>query len=380
MQLDPTDAGALLDPVATYAAARADSPVAQMPVPGLGTLWIVTRHEHARAVLTDPRFRLSRASYTMRPAGLPDTPNLGELDGPDHARLRRLVSPAFTARRAGEFRPRIEQIAKALGERLPAEFDLLRDFAWPLPIEVICELVGIAEPDRPLWRRVGTAVASGQGQAFQEAVPEVIAGAKAAVARRRAEPGDDVLGDLVQTEASDEDLVVLVWHLVLAGQVPGNLIANAVEALLRHPEQLQLLRDDPSLMPRAVEELLRWCTPQLLTTPRFTAEDVEIGGVTIPQGQPVSISMLSANRDPDAFPDPDRLDLTRAPGSLGHLAFAHGPHFCLGAALARVETEVALTALIDRFPRMRLAGDPVRSPDPGTWRLATLPIRVDGGE
>jgi cytochrome P450 len=220
-------------------------------------------------------------------------------------------------------------------------------------------------------------VAGGQGQAFQEAIPDVIAGAKAAVARRRAEPGDDVLGDLVTTEASDEDLVVLVWHLVLAGQVPGNLIANAVEALLHHREQLQLLRDDPSLMPRAVEELLRWCTPQLLTTPRFTTEDVEIGGVTIPQGEPVSVSMLSANRDPDAFPDPDRLDLTRTPGSLGHLAFAHGPHFCLGAALARVETEVALTTLIDRFPRMRLAGDPVRTPDPGTWRLAALPIRVD---
>src|SRR5882757_2030949 len=207
MRLDPSDPAALLDPVATYAAARADSPVARMPVPGLGTLWIVTRHEFARAVLTDPRFRLSRASYTMRPAGLPDTPNLGELDGPDHTRLRRLVSPAFTARRAAEFRPRIEQIAQAFGKRLPTEFDLLRDFAWPLPIEVICELVGIAEPDRPLWRRVGTAVAGGQGQAFQEAIPEVIAGAKAAVARRREEPADDVLGDLVKTDASDQDLV-----------------------------------------------------------------------------------------------------------------------------------------------------------------------------
>jgi cytochrome P450 len=221
------------------------------------------------------------------------------------------------------------------------------------------------------------AAASGQGQAFQEAIPDVVAGARAAVAHRRAEPGDDVLGDLIKTGASDEDLVVLVWHLVLAGQVPGNLIANAVEALLRHPEQLQLLRDDPSLMPRAVEELLRWCTPQLLTTPRFTTEDLEIGGVAIPKGEPVSVSMLSANRDPEAFPDPDRLDLTRTPGSLGHLAFAHGPHFCLGAALARVETEVALTTLLDRFPRLRLAGEPVRTPDPGTWRLAALPLRGD---
>ncbi|MFI9385859.1 cytochrome P450 [Kutzneria sp. NPDC052558] len=376
MQLDPSDPTVLLDPVATYAAARADSPVARMPVPGLGTLWIVTRHEHARLVLTDPRFRLSRASYTMRPAGLPDTPNLGELDGPDHSRLRRLVSPAFTARRAAEFRPRIQQLADTLVRRLPDRFDLLADFAWPLPIEVICELVGIPEADRPLWRRVGTAVVSGHGQAFQEAIPDVIAGARAAVGQ--ADDNGGVLGELVKTGACDDDLVVLVWHLVLAGQVPGNLIANAVEALLRHPEQLRLMREDRSLMPRAVEELLRWCTPQLLTTPRFAAEDVEIGGVTIPRGEPVSVSMLSANRDPEAFPDPDRLDLTRAPGALGHLAFAHGPHFCLGAALARVETEVALTALFDRFPEMRLAGEPVRSPDPGTWRLSALPIRFDG--
>lgn len=376
MQLDPSDPAVLLDPVSTYAAARADSPVAQMPVPGLGTLWIVTRHEQARAVLTDPRFRLDRASYAMRPTGLPDTPNLGELDGPDHTRLRRFVSPAFTARRAAEFRPRIERLVDALVERLPTEFDLLPDFAHPLPIEVICELVGIPVDDRPLWRRVGIAVASGQGQAFQEAVPDVIAGAKDAVARRRAEPGDDLLTDLVKSEASDDELVVLVWHLVLAGQVPGNLIANSVEALLRHPDQLALLRQDPALMPRAVEELLRWCTPQLLTIPRFTTEDLEIGGVPIPKGEPVTISMLSANRDPAVFPDPDRLDVTRAPGSLGHLAFAHGPHFCVGAALARVETEVALAALIKRFPDLRPAGDAVRAPDAGTWRLTTLPVRT----
>jgi cytochrome P450 len=373
MQLDPTDPAVLLDPVAAYAAARADSPVARMPVPGLGTLWIVTRHEPARAVLTDPRFRLSRESY-LRPAGLPDTPNLGEIDGPEHARLRRLVSAAFTARRAAEFRPRIERIVEDLVDRLSAEFDLLTAFAQPLPIEVVCELVGIAEPDRPLWRQVGVAVSSGQGHAFQEAIPDVIAGARAAVARRRAQPGDDLLTDLVATEASDDELVMLVWHLVLAGQTPGNLIANAVEALLRHPDQLALLRADPSLMPRAVEELLRWCTPQLLTVPRFTSEDVEIGGVPVPKGERVTVSMLSANRDPDVFPDPDRLDLTRAPGSLGHLAFAHGAHFCLGAAFARVETEVALAALLRRFPDLRLAGDPVRTPDPGTWRLAALPV------
>ena len=132
MQLDPSDPAVLLDPVAAYAAARADSPVARMPVPGLGTLWIVTRHEFARSVLTDPRFRLSRASYSLRPAGLPDTPNLGELDGPDHTRLRRLVSPAFTARRAAEFRPRVEHLAKVLLDRL-ADFPAQPQPGEPTP-------------------------------------------------------------------------------------------------------------------------------------------------------------------------------------------------------------------------------------------------------
>jgi cytochrome P450 len=376
MRIDPTDPAVLLDPVATYAAARQDSPVATMEVPGLGTLWIVTRHEQARAVLTDPRFRLARASYAMRPEGLPETPNLGEIDGPDHARLRRLAAPAFTARRIAEFRPRIEQtVANLLADR-PEAFDLLTDFAHPMPIEVICDLVGIAEDERAMWRRVGIAVAGGQGQAFQEAIPDVIAGAKAAVARTRAEPGDGLLTDLVKSEATDDEAVVLVWHLVLAGQVPGNLIANAVAALLTHPEQMALLRENPALMPQAVEELLRWCTPQLLTVPRFTTEDVEIGGVPVPKGERVTVSMLSVNRDPAVFPDPDRLDVTRAPGSLGHLAFAHGAHFCLGAALARLETEVALTALLTRFPGLRLAAEPVRVPDPGNWRLATLPVRT----
>ena len=376
MRLDLTDPAVLLDPVGTYAAAREDGAVATMEVPGLGTLWIVTRHENAREVLTDPRFRLARESYAMRPAGLPETPNLGELDGPDHARLRRFAAPAFTARRIAEFRPRIERTVADLLEDRPPAFDLLTDFAHPMPIEVICDLVGIAEDERPMWRRVGIAVASGQGQAFQEAIPDVIAGAKAAVARRRAEPGDDLLTDLVRTEATDDELVVLVWHLVLAGQVPGNLIANAVEALLRHPEQLALLRENPELMPKAVEELLRWCTPQLLTVPRFTTEDVEVGGTSIPKGERVTVSMLAVNRDPAVFPDPDRLDVTRAPGSFGHLAFAHGAHFCLGAALARVETEVALAALLKRFPGLGLNGDPVRTPDPGNWRLATLPVRT----
>jgi cytochrome P450 len=174
-------------------------------------------------------------------------------------------------------------------------------------------------------------------------------------------------------------MVTLVWHLVLAGQTPTNLIAKAVETLLAHPDQLAALRGDTTLMPRAVEELLRWCGPQLLTILRYTREDVEIGGVLIEAGEPVTAAIVAANRDPRAFADPDRLDISQAAGPSGHLGFAHGPHFCLGASLARAQTEVALTALLRRFPDLALAIPPQdvrRVPDPGTWRLAALPVTL----
>jgi cytochrome P450 len=252
-------------------------------------------------------------------------------------------------------------------------------------MDVICELVGIPEDDRAAWREDGAAVAAGAGQQFAEAVPSILARAKAAVAHRRDEPGDDLIGDLLRAQAahgdrlSDTELVTLVWHLVLAGQVPINLIAGAVATLLTDPGQLARLRDDPGRMPAAVEELLRWCGPQQLTIPRHAREDAELAGILIRKGQPITAALVAANRDPRVFADPERLDLGRAPGALGHLSFAHGPHFCLGAALARIETEVALTGLLRRFPNLALAvpDDAVgRLPDPGTWRLASLPVRL----
>jgi cytochrome P450 len=261
--------------------------------------------------------------------------------------------------------------------------DLLRHFARPLPIDVICELVGIPESNRPRWREYGASVAAGFGKDLAEAIPRIMEGAKAAVAARRAEPGEDLVSDLIRTQAedgdrlSDTEMVTLIWNIVLAGQTPTNLIANGVETLLSHPDQLAALRDDTSLMPRAVEELMRWCGPQLLAIPRYAREDIEIGGVLIGKGERVTAAIVSANRDPRAFPDPDRLDIRRTAGPSTHLGFAHGPHFCLGAALARVQTDVALTALLHRFPNLALAiapEDVQRAPDGGTWRLASLPV------
>lgn len=251
-----------------------------------------------------------------------------EMEGAEHLRLRRLVAPAFTPRRIAWFRSRIERIVDGLLDDLPADgrpVDLLAHFARPLPmpIEVICELVGIPEADRVQWRKYGAAVASGSGEKLAEAIPGIMEGAKQAIARRRQEPGPDLISDLIRVQEDDGDrlgdaeLVTLVWQLVLAGQTPINLIVNAVAALFTHPDQLAALRADPAPLPRAVEELTRWCGPQLLAIPRFPSEDVEVGGVPIPIG-----------------------------------------------------------TLLRRFPGLSLAAPPARLPDPGTWRLASLPIAL----
>ncbi|GHE99206.1 cytochrome P450 [Amycolatopsis deserti] len=374
-EISLTDPEVLTDPFTAYGRVREQAPLARVGAPGFGPVWAATRHETARAVLSDPRFELTSNSYQR-----PDVPEhcraymrtMSEVEGAEHARLRRLVSPAFSARRALDFRPRIEPLVGRLLDDLPAEADLLRDFARPLPMEVICELVGIPDEDRARWREYGMAVASGHGPAFAAAIPGVMAGAQAAIARRRVEPGDDVLADLIRAEdrLSDTEMVTLVWHLVLAGQTPANLIANAVAALLDHPDQLAALRADPGLMPRAVDELIRWCGPTLMTIPRYAREDVELEGAVIREGEAIVAAVAAANRDPRAFADPDRFDVTRPGG--GHLGFGHGPHFCLGAALARVQTEVALSALLRReFEPVKVE----RMPDPGTWRLSSLVVR-----
>ncbi|SEF21946.1 Cytochrome P450 [Amycolatopsis pretoriensis] len=382
-EIDLTDFKVLTDPFTAYDQAREVSALARLVIPGFGPFWALTRYREARAMLADPRFEVRSESF-MRPPGIPEhcleyMRTMAEQDGPEHLRLRRLVAPAFTPKRAAQLRPRLAALTERLLDELPGHaedgvVDLIPHFARPLPMDVICEMAGIAEVDRPRWREYGAAVAGGAGPDFAAAIPAIIEGAKEAVARSRAEPGDDLIGDLVHAQdgdrLTDTELVTLVWHLVLAGQTPVNLIANAVEALLRHPDQLDLLRADPGWWPGAVEELMRFCSPQLLTTPRFAREDVEIDGQLIREGERVTAAMVGADRDPRVFADADRLDVTRSgPAQLG---FSHGPHFCLGASIARVETEVALSALFRRFPDLALAGDVPRAPDGGTWRPAKL--------
>ena len=381
-----SDEAVMRDPFTAYGRAREQGPVARISAPGFGGMWAVTRHADARALLGDPRFAINEHSFM--PPDVPEhcTPymrTMSEKNGPEHARLRRLVAPAFSAPRAAAFRPRLVPLVDRLLDDLPADdpVDLYAHLVRPLPMDVICELVGIPEEDRLRWRAYGATVAGGAGASFAEAVPGIMDGARRAVERGRAHPGDDLIGDLVRTRAddgdrlSDTDLVTLVWHLVIAGQTPGNLIANAVAALLTHPDQLAAVRADPGLMPRAVDEPIRWCGPALLAIPRYATEDVDLRGVRIPAGDAVTAAVAAANRDPRAYDDPDRLDVRREPRP-AHLGFAHGPHFCLGASLARVQTEVALTALLDRFPGLALAAGPaeIRALDPGTWRVTALPV------
>ncbi|PFG56824.1 cytochrome P450 [Amycolatopsis sulphurea] len=372
-EIDLADPSVITDPFTAYGHARGQGPVARLSGPGFGPVWVLTRHAEARAMLTDPRFALGAG--TFQPLDVPEhcrpyMRTMQEMEGEPHARLRRLTAPAFAARRALAFRPRIDRVVARLLDALPEHepVDLITAFAQPLPMEVICELVGVPEADRPNWHEYGSNVVRGSGEGFATAVPGIIDGARDLVAH----PDSELLRHLTEDAGlTGQETVALVWQLVLAGQTPANFLANAVDALITYPDQLAVLRDGPHHWPNAVDELMRWCGSQLLTIPRRATQDVELYGVTVREGEQVTVSIAAANRDPRVFPEPDRLDVRRAAG--GHLGFAFGPHFCLGASFARVQIEVALTALFDRFPTLRTL-DARRAPDPGTWRLATLQV------
>jgi cytochrome P450 len=374
-----------------FARLRESRPVAPVRMPGYGRAWVVTRHADVRAALADPRLARDLRRW---PGGGRSRPSeatgveahMLHRDPPDHARLRRLAQKAFAPRRAA-LRPRAEEIAAGLLDGMAAArggevTDLLGRYARPLPIAVICELLGIPAADRA-W--VEAAVTAYDDRAEHQRVERELAGYfTGLIAARRAGPGDDLVSAL--TVARDDagrgltgaELLSAVFLLVMAGfDTTVNLIASGALALLTHPGEAARLRGDPSLLPAAVEELLRFTSPVNHANDRFTAEDVPVGGVVIPAGEWVFLAISAADRDPARFPDPDRLDLGRDAG--GHVAFGYGIHYCLGAPLARMEAEVALGALLARFPRMALAVPPEEL----RWRpvslmngLESLPVRL----
>lgn len=392
----------LADPYAGYGRLREQAPVLRGRAIDGSPAWYVTRQGDVRAVLGDPRFVTSATSVTgvdavsvrdrmLESLGIPDdlvgylTRSILTVDGADHMRLRKLVSRAFTVRRVGELRPRVEAITSALLDGFPPTVDLVESFAYPLPITVICELVGVPEAERPAWRGWGKALLSMDPATVPGAVRQMVDHVRDLVDRRRLRQQDDLLSGLVHAQDEDGDrltdteLVTLVFSLVMAGhETTAHLIANGAHALLTHPDQLDLLRADPALWPGAVHELMRWCGPVQLTQLRYATTDLELGGVPIRRGEIVQTVLVSANRDPREYHDPDRLDVQRRPSARGegHVGFGHGAHYCLGAALARQEAEVALHGLFDRFPDLALAVDePEWMPVPGMRRLARLPVR-----
>jgi cytochrome P450 len=380
-----------------YDELTADGPVHRIALPGGGEGWLVTGYDTARALLADPRIVKGGPGRGPYMAELPPDVaaaidrHLLTLDPPDHTRLRRLVSAAFTRRRSELLEPRIRELTGTLLDRLAgrAEVDLITEFAYPLPISVICELLGIPVEDRAAFRDWTRPLVAGGMAAlcdYVAAATALVGYVRELLDRKRARPADDLLSALVAVREegdrlSEDELTSMVYLLLLAGhETTVNLIGNGVRALLTHPDQLALLHARPDRIGAAVEELLRFDGPLQSAIPSITTTWVRIGEVDVPPGEVVVISLLAANRDLARTPAADRLDLTR-PAS-PHLAFGHGIHHCLGAPLARIEARVALGSLITRFPRMRLAvpaAELVRLPGLLMNGLAALPVRPEGG-
>jgi cytochrome P450 len=366
------------DPYSVHARLRAQHPVARVIMPGGTPAWLVTGYAQARSALTDPR--LLKLPKGWRPD--PDSPvasfdlHMLNLDPPDHERLRKLVNKAFTARRVEELRPRITAITAELLDAMSTrrEVDLLTSFAFPLPITVICELLGVPSADRDRFRAWSATIVADTvaPERFQADATAMLGYFQALLAARRREPADDLLSALISASdnadrLSENELLSMAFLLLVAGhETTVNLIASGMLALLLHPGELARLRADRALLGAAVEELLRYVNPVNNATFRFTGEPVEIGGVPIGPGEVVLVSLSGANRDPSRYADPDRLDLGRDSG--GHVAFGHGIHYCLGAPLARLEAEIAFRGLLERFGSMTLAVPP----DALHWRPSTL--------
>ncbi|WP_406392065.1 cytochrome P450 [Streptomyces sp. NBC_00882] len=367
--MDPAD-GLLEHPYDVYRRLRDTAPVHRIAGPDGTPAWIVTRYDDVRAALADPRLSLDKryaTAGTYKGFSLPPAldANLLTMDPPDHTRIRRLVGRAFTPRRIEQLRGPIRRTADRLLDALGSHgtTDLIASYAAPLPITVICDLLGIPDEHRldfRVWTDTLVAPDPAAGPAAaKEAVVAMLGFFTRLLADKRREPADDLLSDLIAVRdegdrLSEDELMSLAFLILFAGyENTVQLIGNAVLALFQHPGQLAALREDPARLPAATEEFLRYEGPALLAIRRFPVEDVTVGGVTVPAGETVWVSPSAANRDPDRFPDPDRLDLAR--DASGHLALGHGIHYCLGAPLARAETEIALAALLERFPDLALA-------------------------
>ncbi|MCX5203272.1 cytochrome P450 [Streptomyces sp. NBC_00237] len=361
------------NPYPYYEKLREAGPVHHVRTADVDEMWLVVGYEEGRKALADPRLSKNwRNSELWDPEqATAMSSNMLETDPPHHTRLRKLVAREFTARRVEAMRPRVQQIADDLVNSMTAKgssatgaADLIDALAFPLPMTVICELLGVPDLDRDRFRAWSNEVVAPTGtEASAAAVSEMGGYLVELIEEKRRAPGEDLMSALIKARDEDGDqlspdeLVGMAFLLLVAGhETTVNLISNGVRALLDNPDQLAALRADfDGLIDGAVEEMLRYEGPVENATFRFTREDMELGGVVIPAGKPVLVSLASGDRDPDRYPEPDRFDIHRAPQ--GHLAFGHGIHFCLGAPLARMEGRIAIRTLLERCPDLALAAD-----------------------
>jgi cytochrome P450 len=371
IQFNPMAPEFLADPYPTYHRLRAEDPVHWSP---LG-FWVLTRYDDVVAVLRDQRFAKEAmiAAVAARFGIPPGTIGLSMLDRdpPDHTRLRGLVSKAFTPRVVERLRPRIQQIVDGLLDRVEGKgtMDLIEEFAYPIPVMVICEMLGVPLEDHERFKTWSLDLARGLDSIMLPVDSEVAIRSgiarqgltdyfRALIRQRRASPRNDLLSALIAAEeagdklSEDELLASSILLLVAGHETTVNLIGNGTLALLRHPDQLRRLRENPGLIVGAVEELLRYDGP-VQRTARMPSAEATIGGRTIKPGEMVMPFIGAADRDPAQFPDPDRLDIARADNR--HVAFGMGIHFCLGAPLARVEGQIAINTLAQRLPKLALA-------------------------
>ncbi|MFF4186764.1 cytochrome P450 [Streptomyces sp. NPDC001691] len=390
----PFDAAHFDDPYATYARLREEGPVHHIRLPDGSAVWLVLREADVRAGLTDPRLSVNKARAGNGYQGFSLPPaldaNLLNIDPEDHLRLRRLVSKAFTPRYVEGMRQRIEDAcerqADALAKQLTADgtVDLVAAFAQPLPVALIGDILAVPEPDRHAFSGWVTTMMDPAGpQDLVAAIGHIHRFLLDLVAARRAEPGDDLLSELIAARdegdrLSEDELVSLAFLILMAGtENTQHVISGGTLTLLRHPDQLAALRADPGLMPGAVEELLRYVHPNQSAIRRFPTEPVELAGVPVPAGDTVLLCLAAAHRDPERYPEPDRFDIHRADSA--HIALGQGMHYCLGAALARTQLHSALGTLVRRFPGLALGCPAERL----AWRtsfrshaLKRLPVRI----
>ncbi len=380
-------------PHAVYAELNRRGAVHRVRIQGEVDVWMVTRYAAARKLLADPRLKkhgptassLFPAGHTTIGTVLGD--NMLFRDPPDHTRLRRLVTAAFTAQAMRGLRPAIVEIADdlltAMGHQAPGRIDLMQSLALPLPIRVIGELLGVPAESRERFTSLtmpifDTSAPDEMDRARQE-LTELL---RSIVAAKREEPAGDVFGHLVHLRdngdrLTEDELLGTAFLLIVAGyETTVNLIANGTLALLRNPAQLAAVRADRSLLPSAIEEALRAESPLNTATVRFTSEPVDVDGIEIPARQLVMIALLGANHDERQFDDPDSFNVHRTDNR--HLAFGHGIHHCIGAPLARMEAEIAFEGLLSRFPQIELAADEPLEYRPSTLLhgLLSLPVHI----